>query len=125
MRTGTLTFVGAICVVSASAFALCLLSANCPTAWTPARAAVPQPHFAEDGAPPCDWSADCSVAFALSATPSAPATFVCVTSPSSPWLPIRTDVFSFDGLICFASASASAYCLLSANCPTAWTPSPP
>jgi hypothetical protein len=67
-----------------------------------------------------DWD----VRFRFPASAPASAALVWVTEPLSPALPMRTGVLVFDGAICFASASASAYCLLSANWPTAWTPVP-
>ena len=67
------------------------------------------------GADPCDWSIDWSVLLPFNAADSAVASFDCVTSPSSPGLSTRIEVAELLGLIWTAFASASAFCLFSAD----------
>ena len=52
--------------------------------------------------------------FAFPAAAPAAAALVCSTSPSSPGLWIRTEMFSFDGLIWVAPALAVASCVFAA-----------
>src|SRR5215218_3713790 len=111
MLTGALLLDGLSWNAVPSASASCLLPASCPTACTPPP-------------PACDWVVDWVVELRFPAAAAARAALVWVTEPPPPGLPMRTGVLEFDGLICFAFASASASWSLYANWPTACTPVP-
>jgi hypothetical protein len=77
--------------------------------WSP-----PPPHL-QESPPPWAWSAVCFVTFRLPASAFEEVSFVCVTSPSSPGLRIRTEMFSFDGFSWTVAAAAAASCSESAD----------
>ena len=70
--------------------------------------------------PACDWSVSWCVSLSFAAIAPAVAEFDWVTSPSEPGLRTRIENASFDGAICFAVASASAFCSFSASWPAIW-----
>ena len=96
-------FDGFSCLVAASAAAFWSESADCAMGCV---AAVPALAVSHRSAPA---SAVCSVAFRFPAVASDVASFVCVTSPSSPGLRTRTEMFVFDGFSCSVAAIAAAF----------------
>src|SRR5215210_6471752 len=106
MRTGTLVFVGWSCSDSASDLASWSLEFFCPMACVPP-------------VPPAPCSAVWPVALALPAADSASDSLLCSTSPPSPGLKMRTEMFVLVGLVCVDSASDDASWLESFFCPIA------
>jgi hypothetical protein len=107
MRTEMLVFVGWSCVEVAVDWAVCPLSAD----WFP---------VATPGAPP-PWAACWFVALELPAADVADEPLVCVTTPPFPSLPIRTEMFVFDGELWVEEADEFADCWLPAVWPSACT----
>ena len=87
-RTGMFVLLAPACVASERAFAAWSFEADCPIACVPPS----QPHE-----PLWVWSADWPVRFAFAAVAFESTVLDCETSPLSPGLSTRTEMFWFPG----------------------------
>jgi hypothetical protein len=110
-RTGMCVLLAPSCFAAERAAAVWSDFASCPIA------CVPEPA--------CPWFAPWWARFRFPAAAAEETLFDCSTSPSSPGLWTRTEMFVFFAPDCSALEAAAAVCSLSASCPIACVPVPP
>src|SRR4029450_6570165 len=131
---GRLTFLASFWTASDLATASCPLNADWSAVWMPVPEEQPQsllPSWPSllsleplPEEPPWLWSMSWSVSLSLSAFAFDDTVFDCETSPSSPGLKTRIEMFTFFGFSWTALESARAACLFTASwsavCTPAW-----
>ena len=100
-RTEVLLLLGFSCFASAEASALWSFSAAWPAICEPS-----------EPLPPCFWSTSWSALFSFAEAASAAEVLLCFTSPLSPGLSTRTEMFWFEGFSWVDSACEEASCSL-------------